>query len=939
MKRFQIVLLLLLAAVCSLSAQQTSVPEKFPVDDQVVIGHLDNGLTYYIRHFENPKDRADFYIANNVGAMQEDDSQDGLAHFLEHMAFNGLKSYPDKTMLNYLAANGVMFGANVNAYTSKFRTVYNMSNVPLLRSDFVDSVLLILHDWSSYILCEQEEIDAERGVIREEWRMRHDSRSRIENAIAQYTYMGTKFAQRTVIGSLDVINNFERQTLLDFYHKWYRPDLQAVIIVGDFDVKDMETRVRKVLSDLPKAENPTPKEVYTVPHIDDLIIGKVTDPEIKYRVEKIFYRQPYSTVEELQTTADAKKQIARRIFVEILRDRFNTAAKEENASFVSCIAVNSSMATQRRIIQLTISAKDKNQIAASLRDALIEMRRVEQHGFAQSEFEHAKTRVIKSLKLNRQEQTVTNEELVGNYINHFTNGIPYTFPIVKQEILAQLSQQITLDDVNAMVAEMITDSEKAIIHTVMQNEPELFLTDEQTREIYNQVQSMDVPAYTNSLPSAEELLTVGELKGSTVKKIKAIPEYDAQLLTLRNGVQVVWRHVDDIEDRSQMQIVANSTLGFAKQNDFDAYRIMIAFARGAGIKDYDGQTTDMILSAKEMKLSRNFGRHSTTISGTSTVDDFESMLKALYLDITEPCFSDKAFDKFMFNYRRKMTEFRSNNDICMDSLNQMYYNNHPWYKPVTIETCDRVNAQMLRQMYDHQMNNASDFVFYVTGSMSFEQVKPFIEKYIGSLPAGKKSKTAKPNCQIINGEQFFSFEDVKGLDVPKTQISVTYHGQMDYSTSNMLAMNYLAHIMRDRYTKQIREAKGGTYSVQVASEPSHLYGGRYDITVSFETDPKLVDELVADVNSAVSDIALNGVTEREMNETRAYMLKRNAEMLAKRPKTTYYWSNKLQTLLNTGVDIRTDDTSLIESVTTEQIRQAAERLTSGNKFTFYYNVK
>ena len=265
------------------------------LDPKVRTGVLDNGMTYYIRHHDNPAQRADFFIVHNVGALEEEDNQDGLAHFLEHLAFNGTWHYPDDSMNEFLAANGVMFGSNVNAYTAREHTVYNLSNIPLHRDSFIDSVLLIIHDWSSYITCSPEQLEAERGVIREEWRRGDDTRTRVSTKLEQYEYAGSKHSRRSVIGSIDIINNFKRQELLDFYHTWYRPDLQAVVVVGDIDVDTMERKVRDLFSSIPAVEDPAPKVHYQIPYTPQPVIATVTDKEINYTALKITYKQPHPT--------------------------------------------------------------------------------------------------------------------------------------------------------------------------------------------------------------------------------------------------------------------------------------------------------------------------------------------------------------------------------------------------------------------------------------------------------------------------------------------------------------------------------------------------------------------------------------------------------------------------------------------------------------------
>ena len=325
--------LLCLLAVPAAGQVPAGPQEKMPLDGEVRVGRLDNGMTYYIRHYDNPRQRADFFIAHDVGALQEEDDQNGLAHFLEHMAFNGTKHFPGKGILNYLAANGVRFGYNVNAYTSRDRTVYNVSNVPLVCEGLVDSLLLILHDWSYYIACEPGEIESERGVIREEWRRGNDARSRMARKSAEVEYDGSKYARRDVIGDMEIVNNFGRQTLIDFYHKWYRPDLQAVIVVGDVDVDAMERKIRDVMASIPKAENPAQKEVYDIPQRDKPRYGLVTDPETKAVAVKLIFYQPYPSEEERATVGAVRGELARKVFLEMARARLAEAEKCPEARY------------------------------------------------------------------------------------------------------------------------------------------------------------------------------------------------------------------------------------------------------------------------------------------------------------------------------------------------------------------------------------------------------------------------------------------------------------------------------------------------------------------------------------------------------------------------------------------------------------------------------
>ena len=389
--------LLCLLAVPAAGQVPAGPQEKMPLDGEVRVGRLDNGMTYYIRHYDNPRQRADFFIAHDVGALQEEDDQNGLAHFLEHMAFNGTKHFPGKGILNYLAANGVRFGYNVNAYTSRDRTVYNVSNVPLVREGLVDSLLLILHDWSYYIACEPGEIESERGVIREEWRRGNDARSRMARKSAEVEYDGSKYARRDVIGDMEIVNSFGRQTLIDFYHKWYRPDLQAVIVVGDVDVDAMERKIRDVMSSIPKAENPARKEVYDIPQRDKPRYGLVTDPETKAVAVKLIFYQPYPSEEERTTVGAVRDELARKVFLEMARARLAEAEKRPDARYKRVVAVLGSLATCRNTFMLTALPKEHD-MREALAGVLTDVEQIRRYGFSREEFEAARAKVARSEK-------------------------------------------------------------------------------------------------------------------------------------------------------------------------------------------------------------------------------------------------------------------------------------------------------------------------------------------------------------------------------------------------------------------------------------------------------------------------------------------------------------------------------------------------------------
>lgn len=937
---FFILSLQLTLAMGILFAQNASIPEMMPIDPKVRVGTLDNGLTYYIRHNATHKNRADFYIAHNVGAMQEEDNQNGLAHFLEHMAFNGLEHFPGKEMLNFLAANGVKFGANVNAYTSRIRTVYNISEVPLDRESFVDSVILVLHDWSYYILCENDQIEAERGVIREEWRRGDNSRSRMQDKQDSLAYLGSKYAKRTVIGDFDIINNFERQTLIDFYHKWYRPDLQAVIIVGDIDVDQMEAKVKSILSSLPKVENGAEKEVYDIPYLTEPLIGVTTDPDISFVTTKLLLKQPYPSQAELITSEGYKKQYIRLIFTDMLSSRFAKIKDEESSPFSSAVAVNGQLYQCRNTTLITTTPKDETKLLDNLEAILLEFKRVERYGFLQKEFENAKANIYKKsgLKKDIEPDDISNGQLVSLYVNHFTGGVPYMDPIERQKICREIFNSITLEDVNKITPMYLTESEKIVIFSMNDNKREIAPSKEEALQVFKKVEAMDVTPYSMKEKDASGLKVEG-LKGSPIVKTKLLKENNSQEWTLANGIKVIWTPTVNSQKDINMMMTGRREVGLGLHDDFKAVKVVRGYIVRMGVRDFSVDDIRKALKNNDFRTNVVIKNKYTSVSGSSSVKEFEQMLSMAYLYVTEPNFEKKEFDKFVKKQKELLMRGTSEIEKASDSAELVLYNYHPWAETVDIETFDRLDADKAKAIYMKHFTDMKDYVFFISGTMPEDEVKPLVEKYIGSLPTSTlKVKYSKDNYQYSQKNIDFRLEG-KEKEIPKSYVTCVYHGPVKYTAENNMIFNYMKHILSMRYLASIREDKGGTYHVGVSSALISDNKGWYDVTVDFETNPKMTDILLAEVNKGLAALAQTGPTEQEMSETLKYLLKANEERKDINAKMVSYTHQKVMDLYLDGEDLRTDDDELIQSVTAKQVQNAAKLLMKNHEFIFVFSEK
>ena len=476
-------LIMLIAAITSCMA---AFGQQIPDDPGTTVGKLENGLTYYLRHNTENKGCADFYIIHNVGALQEEDNQNGLAHFLEHMAFNGTERYPDKTILNFLEKDGVRFGYNVNAYTSRTETVYNISAVPQARESFVDSVLFILHDWSCAISCEENALNAERGVISEEWRRKDEPRALMAELQNNLIYRGAKHTKRNVLGTLDIINGFKRQEILDFYHKWYLPDLQAIAIVGDIDVEEMEKRVKEIFSKIPAQQNPAQKETYVIPAQDGPIFENMLHPMVKVNTLKIIHKQPFPS-REMRGTMEFYKDLAlRNVVTEILKERFTRVTAKEDCPARHIALVTNKLSSDFYTSMFTISPKKENLQEECLALYAKELKRALDHGFSADELQAAKFQASKRATNGSGEETVKNGEWIKSCLEHFLRGEALISPAEKKELQAMMIAEVTAEDVFEYMHKMFRDSEKIYSYTIDQKKKDILPSAERMKEILAQ---------------------------------------------------------------------------------------------------------------------------------------------------------------------------------------------------------------------------------------------------------------------------------------------------------------------------------------------------------------------------------------------------------------------------------------------------------------------
>ena len=910
--------------------------QEIPADPAVRTGKLDNGLTYYIRSNAKPEKQAEFYILHNVGAIQEEDSQQGLAHFLEHMAFNGTKNLPDKTLINYLESVGVKFGANLNAFTAAEQTCYNMSAVPLNREGIVDTCLLILHDWSHFVTLDDAEIDNERGVIIEELRTRNTAGWRINEQISPVLYNHSKYAERNIIGSIEGLKSFSYQELKDFYHRWYRPDLQTVVIVGDFDAEWMEAKVKAVMSDIPAVENPEPKAVITVPDNVEPLVKVATDPEqTATQVYVYIKRQPIPR--EMNNTVNAYAiGIMNALVAQMASERLYDLSQQNDAPFLSAAAGTGSVTTTLdAAMSMAVAREGESQRAFEALYAEIE--KIRRFGFNPSEMERAQSELMSTARCgynNRDDRR--HSEFVNVYLSNFRQNTPMPAAELEWQLDSTLLSALDLNTINLYAKDLFKQENQVIMVMAPRKEGVATPTEQELLAGVEKIRNAELQPYEDNTVR-ESLIPEGtEFKGSPVVK-ESVDKFGATLWTLGNGARVLVKENDYRADELRMMV--NSLGGFSAyaQAANPAFPTLFnATVRMSGVGRFKATELNKVLAGINASFTPNVTSYMAGASGSSSIKDAETMFQLMYLYFTQPRWGEDEFKLVEDNIRTQLRNAESNPDFVFSKeLSELLYNGNPRRRQIALEDVDKVDFDDMARIYSELFDNAGDFVFILVGNMKPETLKPLVEKYIGSLPTrGKVSTWTDDQVRMAAGEVEKNFEIP--MQMPKSSVAVVFNGPMPYTMEETLKLNVLAQLLRTRYTETIREEKGGTYGVSVQGQNQLYPANGYLLLINFDTNKEMAAELTGLVKEEIAKMAQNGPTEEELAKIKEYLVKQRKDTV----KTNGHWLGTLNTYYTHGVDTATGYDEFVNALTPEQIRAtAAKILADGNVATVTMNPK
>ena len=934
-------LLTLTTICCSLFISPAGAQEQLPQDPAVRTGKLKNGLTYYIRHNAKEPGLADFYIAQRVGSILEEPRQRGLAHFLEHMAFNGTKNFPGKGkrlgIVPWCETIGVKFGANLNAYTSVDQTVYHIGSAPLKREGIIDSCLLVLHDWSHYLLLEDEEIDKERGVIHEEWRTRRAGRAvqRLMEEAMPKVYKGTKYEDCMPIGSMDIVDNFAYQDLRDYYNKWYRPDLQAVIVVGDIDVDKMEKKIKKLFSPIPMPKNAAERVYYPVNDNDSMIVCIEKDKEQPIVLCHLYMKRPATPDAEKNTEAYLRGDYVDGLIATMLNSRLNELKQQAVPPFQSCTGRASDffLSRTKEAFSLSISCKQEN-ILGGIISAVAAAEQVRQKGFTQEELDRAKTQKLghDERKWNERNDRV-NSKLVSLCVQHFLNGEPLISIDKSWELIQKFDREVTLDEVNQAVRELITDQNQVCIMYAPDKETVALPSEQQIEDVILATQRQQYAQYEDT----ESGLTLDEYFSNhspltTHPSPQIVSEKPWQHgyteLTLSNGMKVYVRQTDFNQNTVQLTMKADGGTSVYGLDDLPHFGIITSAATEGGVGQWDATTLRKKLTGKSVRVQPSVGSRQQTISGGASLKDVETMFQLTYLYFTSPRRDTVAWQGFVNRNHSFLNNRNASPRVDYnDSISAILYDHHPRTTPMTQERLAQADYDRILEIYRNAFSDASQFKTAIIGNMSLDELRPLIIKYLASLPSHPSPLTPHPYQVNEQNLPQIKKQDVthvfkKQMATPLANVSIFYSADVDFTAKNDLVLDFLKRTLSIAYTDSVREEKGGTYGVSVdfsldkSDKPSAM------LRISYNADPDRYGELNPIIYQQLKHIADHGPAATSLEKVKEYLVKQYDQVAI----TNDYWNYVVWHQLDDETDFDTGYCDMVREMTADDVQQMARQL-------------
>ncbi|CAM2065389.1 Insulinase family protein [Sulfidibacter corallicola] len=884
-----------------------------PMDPHVLVKRLDNGLTYYIRKNAKPENRAQLRLVVNAGSLQETEAQLGLAHFLEHMAFNGTKHFAKLDLINYLQSIGMRFGADINAYTSFDETVY-MLEIPTDDAEIRDKAFQILEDWAAHITLDPEEVEKERGVVLEEWRSGQGAQMRVFKEQFPVLFRGSRYADRLPIGKPEIIKSAPVEQFQAFYRDWYRPDLMAVVVVGDVDVAEIEKKITDHFGHLKNPDKPKPRETYPVPPHDETLYVASTDSELTSSSVRIEYKHAAQTA---KTVADIRESFVENLYFSMLNDRLRERLQEANPPYVYAYSSKGGFVRSAETFSQLAGVKE-NAFMEGLSALLTEAARAKRHGFTATELARKKQDYMRSLISAWEERDKTeNRSYVGNYVEHYLEqspmmGIENTLSFARRYL-----PEIKIEEINKVAGRWVRDTNRVILIEAPEKEGLKLPTKEEVLGLIEKIDKSEIEPYDDRASDAP-LMADKPKPGKVISQQNLVLGITEWMLS--NGVRVLVKPTDFKNDEvlfSGFQPGGHST---ADDAVYVPAVTATSLLRQSGLGDFDAIQLRKKLAGKIVAVSPYIGGLEQGFSGQAAPADLETLFVLTYLYFTAPRFDEDALQ----SVKTRWTAFVANRSkdpgtVFEDEVQRVLYQDHPRYQPWTAERIEKLNLEASKRTYRERFADAEGFTFVLVGNFDLMKLRPMVETYLGSLPTTKRKDAWRDiDADFVPGVKEITVS--RGVE-PKSQVRLIFHGSAEWQHERRLHLSALNQVLQNRFREILREEMGGVYGVGVNGALMDEPKERFFQRIGFTCDPEKVDDLVKAVYDEIQRIQKEGIEESYVQKVRETLL-RNHEVNLKQNQfwlstIAYYAKKEMSFEKIKGFEAR------VKGLTPEIIKEAA----------------
>ena len=906
-------------------AQAINLDTPLPQDNSVRKGVLKNGMTYYIKSTKVTKDVASYYIIQNVGSVLEKDNQQGLAHFLEHMAFNGTRDFPGKGILDGMQKHGLVFGKDINAYTSFDETVYNINNIPTT-PELIDTGLSVLHNWSNYLSLAEKEIDSERGVVKEEWRTRQSGGMRVLQKTIGTMFNNSIYSKRLPIGQMDIIEGFKYKALRDFYHDWYRTDLQAVAIIGDVNVDEIEKKIKALFSSIPAVKNPIKRKEFRIEDNADLIYDIGMDKEVKSSNISFAIRHDKSLKNE--TVRDLKESLLNGMATSIISTRLNEINQKPDSPLLYAGVNYGSLSRLNNQLSVRVVSKPNMQ-HAGFKLVLSEINRAVKFGYTKAEI----SRIVAQYTSSYENQIAglgnrSHGQIVRGIQTNYLENSHITDLAKEFEIAKVVFSQLTQEELKSQIQKLYTKQNRSVVVTGVEGNKNL--TKAEAIAIINTVENDKTLKGYAEESNTKSLMSGVNLKAGSIVSEKENKEIGSTVFSLSNGIQVHYKFVDKNKNDVKLSAVSDGGRSLIGNADLPSANLLGNVVQMSGLGEFSSIDLPKVLAGKKASSRVSVGSISESVSGSSSTKDVETMMQLVNLRFTKPRFDETSYNVLMQNVDafliRKSQQIQSKMQDSVTTI--LYGKNHPTRRLFDKKLVSEMSFNKIKSIYKSRFGNAGDFTFFVVGDVTKEVLKPLLEKYIASIPTSSVKENWKDNTtdwvsDKIDKDVFLEMKD------PKTSVRVVIKNDMKYSLKNALLMRAFGDVLQLRYTEALREKEGGTYGARSRGSISKKPTQSASISVNFDCNPDLAEKLIGIVYKEIEAIKKGNIQQADLDKTLTNYLKERAESKSK----NRFHMSLLKNAVLEGYNMNDPKNyeNIINSITTKDLKNIAKKLLKNSK--------